>query len=249
MNLTSCNLYNKSFKDLSVGKLIINTLNAYSYNLAQKDPLFEKALTNSDILLPDGISIVMAAKWIKGETLYKIAGIDLFFFEMERLQASGGKGFFLGSTRDVLTKIQERSLKEYPGARIKTFSPPFTPEFSEEENTLIVNQINEFHPDVLFIGMTAPKQEKWAFQQFSKLQVGHVCCIGAVFDFYAGTIKRAPKWMICLGLEWLYRLIKEPRRMWRRYLIGNVKFLWLILNEKFLAYKRLYRDQHPMRQV
>ena len=82
--------------------------------------------------------------------------------------------------------------------------------------------------------MTAPKQEKWAYEYFSKLKVGHVCSIGAVFDFYAGNIKRAPKWMIRFGLEWLYRLIKEPRRMWRRYLIYNSKFIYYILKEKLL---------------
>jgi len=96
----------------------------------------------------------------------------------------------------------------------------------------MIQAINTVQPDVLFVGMTAPKQEKWAFQHFSQMQVGHVCCIGAVFDFYAGTVQRAPNWMIQLGVEWLYRLIKEPRRLWRRYLIGNTKFLGYILIEK-----------------
>jgi N-acetylglucosaminyldiphosphoundecaprenol N-acetyl-beta-D-mannosaminyltransferase len=81
--------------------------------------------------------------------------------------------------------------------------------------------------------MTAPKQEKWCAANFEKLNVKHACCIGAVFDFYAGSIKRAPNWMIQLGLEWFYRLIKEPRRMWKRYLIGNLRFVWYILLEKW----------------
>ena len=97
----------------------------------------------------------------------------------------------------------------------------------------MINAVNDFNPDVLLIGMTQPKQEKWDSQHFNELKVGHICCIGAVFDFYAGTINRAPKWMIYLGLEWFYRLLKEPRRMWRRYLLGNSKFIWLVIKEKF----------------
>jgi N-acetylglucosaminyldiphosphoundecaprenol N-acetyl-beta-D-mannosaminyltransferase len=96
----------------------------------------------------------------------------------------------------------------------------------------MIDIVNEVNPDVLFVGMTAPKQEKWAYQHFGELLAGHVCCIGAVFDFYAGTVKRAPNWMILIGMEWSYRLIKEPRRMWRRYLIGNALFIGNILKEK-----------------
>jgi N-acetylglucosaminyldiphosphoundecaprenol N-acetyl-beta-D-mannosaminyltransferase len=111
-------------------------------------------------------------------------------------------------------------------------SPPYKSEFDVEENELMIEEINSFSPNVLFIGMTAPKQEKWAFSNINKLNVGHVCCIGAVFDYYAGTMKRAPKWMIDNGFEWVYRLISEPRRMWRRYLINNFKFILLITKER-----------------
>jgi len=97
----------------------------------------------------------------------------------------------------------------------------------------MIKAVNDFKPDVLFVGMTAPKQEKWAYAHFDELAVGHVCCIGAVFDFYAGTVNRAPKWMISIGMEWLYRLISEPGRMWKRYLIGNTKFIWAVFREKF----------------
>lgn len=95
----------------------------------------------------------------------------------------------------------------------------------------MIAAINSVQPSALFIGMTAPKQEKWAHEHFAALQVGHVCCIGAVFDFYAGEVSRAPQVFIILGLEWLYRLLSEPRRMWRRYLIGNVKFVWHVAGE------------------
>ena len=100
----------------------------------------------------------------------------------------------------------------------------------------MIQAVNEIEPDVLFIGMTAPKQEKWAYHHFKALNTGHVCCIWAVFDFYAGTVNRAPQWMIKLGLEWFYRLVREPKRMWRRYLIGNVKFILLVVKEKFMNF-------------
>ena len=98
----------------------------------------------------------------------------------------------------------------------------------------MLTAINSIKPDVLFIGLTAPKQEKWAYKHFNELEARHICSIGAVFDFYAGTVTRSPKWMIDYGLEWLYRLLKEPRRMWQRYLKGNLIFIFLIIKEKRL---------------
>lgn len=225
-------LFNQPLETINHPKVLINTLNAHSFNTARKDDDFNKALLCSDVLLPDGISVVWAMRLLNGLKIQKIAGADLFFYEMERANAKGGKCFFLGSTEDTLEKIQKRAAIEYPNVQVFSFSPPYKAEFSDEDNEQMIDAINTINPDVLFVGMTAPKQEKWAFQHFNQMQVGHVCCIGAVFDFYAGTIQRAPKWMIQLGVEWLYRLIKEPRRLWRRYLIGNTKFLGYILIEK-----------------
>lgn len=155
---------------------------------------------------------------------------------MKRLQFISGSCFFLGSSDTILDKIKERASREYPNVNIYSYSPPFKAEFSAEENKVMIDAINAAEPDVLFIGMTAPKQEKWAYKHFDQLKVAHVCCIGAVFDFYAGTIKRAPQWLINIGLEWFYRLIKEPRRMWKRYLIGNIKFVRYVLRDKFSEY-------------
>ena len=106
--------------------------------------------------------------------------------------------------------------------------------FSDDDNKAIINAINAADPDLLWIGMTAPKQEKWAYEHWDELNIHcHVGTIGAVFDFFAGTVERAPEWWQKHGLEWLYRLIKEPRRMWKRYIIGNTLFLWNIFKEKF----------------
>lgn len=231
--LQSFKIYDQSLTQLpDHEKLMINTINAHSYNLAQTDKIYRKALLNSNILIPDGISIVWAIKWLTGKKHTKIAGADLFYYEMERLQNIKGKCFFLGSTPETLKKIAQRIKQEYPDIRVETYSPPFKQEFTSDDNLAMLKAVNSFAPDVLMIGMTAPKQEKWAHQNYNNLLVGHICAIGAVFDFYAGTIKRAPKWMISMGLEWFYRLIKEPKRMWRRYLLGNVIFLKYLIIEK-----------------
>ena len=261
---------------LPEGKLLINTINAHSYNTARKDELFAEALTNGDVLIPDGVSIVKACRWIKAKSLPKerIAGWDLFEFEMNKLEECGMKNssldnsqsasadnsklkiqnscsgkrlyepsakfrerpltvMFMGSSQKVLDLIVKRAAEVYPHLKIVTYSPPYKPEFSEEDNKAIIEAINAVNPDLLWIGMTAPKQEKWTYSHWNELNIHcHVGTIGAVFDFFAGTVERAPMWWQRHGLEWLYRLLKEPQRMWRRYIIGNTLFLWNMLKEK-----------------
>lgn len=222
-------------KALPQGKLLINTINAHSYNTALKDPLFAKALMRGDALIPDGASIVKVCKWLKmqSQPRERIAGWDLFVFEMNRLNEKGGRCMFMGSSEKVLALIKQRAAVDYPNLEVVTYSPPYKPEFSQEDNAAIVAAINEANPDLLWIGMTAPKQEKWIYSNWQKLNIHcHVSTIGAVFDFFAGTTERAPLWWQQHSLEWLYRLIKEPKRMWRRYLVGNVLFLWNICKEK-----------------
>lgn len=226
-------LFNGPLQEITHSKKLITTLNAHSFNTVKKDPDFRKALQASDMLLPDGISVVLAARLLQGKKIRKIAGDDLFRYEMQRVHDTGGKCFFLGSSKTTLYLIEERAKREFPGVQVYSYSPPYKPEFTEEENRAMINAVNEVNPDVLFVGMTAPKQEKWAFEHFDRLKAGHICCIGAVFDFYAGTVQRAPGWMITAGMEWFYRLVREPRRMWRRYLIGNTLFVSEILKEKF----------------
>lgn len=220
------------------GKMLINTINAHSFNTAQKDALFAQALAQGDRLIPDGISIVKACRWLnaKSQPQERIAGWDLFAFEMSRLNERGGKCFFMGSSEKVLGLIKQQAAVEYPNIQIETYSPPYKPTFTDEDNKAIIDAINAANPDLLWIGMTAPKQEKWAFEHWAELNIHcHVGTIGAVFDFFAGTVERAPLWWQNQGLEWLYRLLKEPRRMWRRYIIGNVLFLWNITKEKLMG--------------
>ena len=229
---------------LPEGKLLINTINAHSFNTAKKDQLFAEALTNGDVLIPDGVSIVKACKWIKAKSQPKerIAGWDLFSFEMEKLERESEElrtkseeskiVMFMGSSQKVLDLIVKRAAEVYPHLKVVTYSPPYKPEFSDEDNKAIIDAINAANPDLLWIGMTAPKQEKWTYSHWNELNIHcHVGTIGAVFDFFAGTVERAPIWWQEHGLEWLYRLMKEPKRMWRRYIIGNSLFLWNMTKE------------------
>ena len=224
----------KELEALPEGKLLINTINAHSYNTALKDAFFAEALMKGDALIPDGASIVMACRKLKAKSqpTERIAGWDLFAMEMERLNQKGGTCFLMGSSEKVLKLIREKAKTVYPNIRIETYSPPYKPEFSEEENRAIIEAINRANPDLLWIGMTAPKQEKWAYRHWNELDIHcHCGTIGAVFDFFAGTMERAPLWWQEHSLEWLYRLLKEPKRMWRRYIIGNTLFIWNIFRE------------------
>lgn len=222
---------------LPEGKLLINTINAFSYDNARKDVLFSEALQKGDVLIPDGISIVKACRFLnaKSQPKERIAGWDLFVYEMEKLNRVGGKVMFLGSSDAVLNLIRQRVAEKYPKIEVDTYSPPYKPVFSDEENEAMISAINHSNPDLLWIGMTAPKQEKWAYTYLDRLDVHcHIGTIGAVFDFFAGTVKRAPERWQRAGLEWLYRLLSEPRRMWRRYFIGNAKFIYYIMLEKIM---------------
>lgn len=227
-------------KLLPEGKLLINTINAHSYNTAQKDNIFADALRCGGALIPDGASIVKACRWLNGKShpQERVAGWDLFVYEMKKLTlAPDGKRkvMFMGSSENVLQKIRQRASEEYPNLEVVTYSPPYKPVFSDADNEAIINAINKAMPNLLWIGMTAPKQEKWAYEHWEDLFIQcHCGTIGAVFDFFAGTAERAPLWWQQHSLEWLYRLIKEPRRMWRRYVLGNPLFLFNVAKEMFI---------------
>ncbi|RDH81025.1 MAG: glycosyltransferase [endosymbiont of Galathealinum brachiosum] len=221
-------------KSGSKGSYIACT-NPHSLVVAKTDSYFSESLQNANILLPDGIGIVLAAKILGINLTERVAGSDLFLGLSHKANSSDGlKYFFLGSTEEVLSKITDRMAKEFPNIEVcGTLSPPFKQEFSDSDNLAMIEQINKAKPDVLWVGMTAPKQEKWIFQNKDKLEVPIMGAIGAVFDFYAGTVKRSPEWACKMGLEWLPRLVREPRRLFRRNFISSPLFLLMILKSKF----------------
>lgn len=214
------------------GKTLINTINPHSYCVAEKDKVFKQSLMASDILLPDGIGVVLAARILAGKRITKIAGADLHAFCLEEANKAGKKVFYLGAAPATLDKIRDRLAKEYPNILVASYSPPYKPSFSKEENNEMIAASNAFEPDFLFVGMTAPKQEKWVFEHSEKLNAKVICAIGAVFDFYAGTVRRPHPFWIKTGLEWFVRFVKEPRRLAERNLVSMPKFIWRVLQLK-----------------
>jgi len=208
--------------------------NPHSLVVASTDPDFSLSLANADLLLPDGIGIVLAAKILGINLKERVAGSDIFLGLSEKANDNKGlKYFFLGSTDEVLEKISTRLNNEFPNITIcGVLSPPFKAVFSESDNQHMIDAINKAKPDVLWVGMTAPKQEKWIYQNKDKLDVPLMGAIGAVFDFYAGTIKRSPNWACKMGLEWLPRLVREPRRLFRRNFISSPLFLLMVFKRK-----------------
>lgn len=213
-------------------KTVINTINQYSYCIAQKDEEFKNALKQSDILLPDGVAIVKSIKFLTGQTINKIAGSDIHLHLLTHYNLQSGSCFYLGSSQNTLDKIKERLAKEYPNLKVGNYSPPYKPHFTDEDNNKMIEAVNSFNPDVLFVGLTAPKQEKWIHAFKNQIHAKQICAIGAVFDFYAGTIPRPSKFWINMGLEWFIRLVKEPKRMWKRYLYYGPLFLASVIKEK-----------------
>lgn len=218
-------------------RTVINTLNGHSYTVAKKDLVFQKALHDSDVLLPDGESIVFGAKFLRGRKIQKIAGTDIYIYLLEKLERERGSCFFLGANLETLDLIQKRLTKEYPSVTVGSYSPAYKETFNEEESKMMCDAVNTFNPTVLFVGMTAPKQEKWIYMNKYRINASIICAIGAVFDFYAGTTQRPAQWILDLKLEWLGRLVKEPKRMWHRYLVSTPVFFIDVFVEKI---KRIF---------
>lgn len=228
------NVYtNYTLEQIPHQQTVINTINPHSWVTARHDETFRQALLGSNGLIPDGTGIVWACRWLTGLRIPKMAGADLHQMVLTVLNQTGGSVFYLGASKRTLTKVAERIHAEYPRIRVGTFSPPYREEFSAEETETMIEAVNTFRPDVLFVGMTAPKQEKWIAANRHLLHTHFISGIGAVFGFYAGTSARPPQWMIRFGLEWLGRLLKEPRRMWRRNFISTPKFLFHLVQLKF----------------
>ncbi|MBO7489134.1 MAG: WecB/TagA/CpsF family glycosyltransferase [Bacteroidales bacterium] len=205
---------------------VVNCLNPHSFVTALDDAVFRYALEKSDFLLPDGEGVCIVTKKYKGIDLQKIAGDDIHHCLLKEVAKKSGKVFYMGSTERVLNLIEQRIKKEYPSITVRTLSPSFCDELSEDESMRIVDEVNEFEPDVMFVSMTAPKQEKWVERYRRHLKgVKMIASIGAVFDFYACTVRRAPKWMIQMKIEWLYRFLNEPLRMWKRVFVSTPRFL------------------------
>jgi len=209
--------------------------NPHSICLAQNDGLSKTALQSADLITPDGIGVVIASKILGGTLRNRVTGSDIFAGINAYLNSrEGSRIFFLGSTEKTLKRIKEKMAGKYPRIKhIQTYSPPFKEEFNAEDNTQMIRAINEFVPHVLWVGMTAPKQERWIYQNKDLLNVRSIGAVGAVFDFFTGNVKRSHPFYLKAGLEWLPRLLQEPRRLWRRNFISTPKFLFKVILQRF----------------
>jgi len=213
---------------------LVVTPNTHHLYLLNKDPEFRRSYRSSCLILPDSQAILWAAWLLKSPLKERVAGSDLMPAMFKNTTESEFTSFFLGGGPGVASKAAANLRREYPGADIVgTYSPPMGFEKTEEENNHIIRMIRECRPDILFVGLGAPKQEKWADMVKNRLEVPVIICVGAAFDFISGKKKRAPTWMQRAGLEWFHRLCRDPLRLWKRYLFANTFFIKLLLREMF----------------
>ncbi|MCH9021209.1 MAG: WecB/TagA/CpsF family glycosyltransferase [Planctomycetes bacterium] len=214
------------------GSLQIGVINVAKIVNCQNDSDLRRSLDEADIILPDGLPIVWLSKWLGTPLHERIPGIDLMVRLLERASRRNCRIYFLGARQEVLEKVIAFVRKEYPGVRIAGYRNGY---FNESQEKEIVEKIADSSADILFVGMSSPKKEvflrKW--QHAINVPVQHG--VGGSFDVLAGQTKRAPLWMQKCALEWFYRLIQEPRRMWKRYLVTNSKFTVLSLQAYFRA--------------
>jgi len=205
---------------------VINcSISPNSYTLALKDAEFRDALKKTDFPVLDGVYFALASILLQGKNIKKNQGPEVYRHFIARLNETSGKAFFLGSSEMVLQKIRDRLSKEYPNITVETFSPPFKKEFSKEDNDDMVSRINKFNPNILFVGMTAPKQEKWAVKHRDRLHCSLVVSIGNVFDWYAGTQKEIHPIFFKLRIAWLVRIFLRPEIL-KRNLGNQMLFFW-----------------------
>ena len=204
---------------------IINCLNPHSYINSLKDHIFYKSILNTNFNLIDGVGIYIYLKLFrKLNRVNRITGYDIF----EKILKKKLKFFFLGGNVPTAIAIKKKLEKK----NVQVWSPSFTKTFSEKENKIILKKINNFKPNILFVGMTAPKQEKWSYLNRNKLHCNYIINIGAVFDYYVGNYYRPGKFFRKIGSEWIFRLFQKPS-LWRRtFYSGVIYFFYLLFCKK-----------------
>jgi N-acetylglucosaminyldiphosphoundecaprenol N-acetyl-beta-D-mannosaminyltransferase len=205
--------------------------------VSQKDKTVKYALNNSWLTVPDGVPVVWAAKLLGGALKNRVYGPELMLRSCKMAEHFDFSVFLYGGTPQALNKLEVNLKKLYPRLQIiGTYSPPFR-NLSTKEEIVVNEMLNTTQPDILFVGLGAPKQEKWMARHCSKLNVPVTMGVGAAFDFISGEKKQAPLWMQKTGMEWFFRLVQEPKRLWQRYILGNTIFCFLFLIELIRNHK------------
>jgi N-acetylglucosaminyldiphosphoundecaprenol N-acetyl-beta-D-mannosaminyltransferase len=213
----------------------VGYVNAANYNLAARDSRYAEALRSFDLVYADGQAVVWAARYLGRPIPERVNAGDFFVRFCRRCARAGISLYLLGSRPGVAERAAECFRSNAPGLRILGFQHGH---FDPAQSGPVVEAINAADPDILVIGMGSPRQELWAAENFERLHVGVAWTVGALFEYFGGERRRAPLWMRKAGLEWLFRLALEPRRLWRRYLVGNWQFLWKVWKERRNERKR-----------
>jgi N-acetylglucosaminyldiphosphoundecaprenol N-acetyl-beta-D-mannosaminyltransferase len=199
---------------------------------AQHDPELTRIHNDSGLTTPDGMPMVWAARYAGAPNVERVYGPDLMLAVCEQAAAHGWGCYLYGATDDVLDRLRTNLNDRYPALKIVgAYSPPFRP-MTEEEDAAAVQAINDSGAQIVWIGLSTPKQERWMDAHIGKVNAAALVGVGAAFDIHAGNLRQAPKWMQRSGLEWLFRLVSEPRRLWRRYVINIPKFLFAIARHR-----------------
>ena len=195
---------------------------------AHHDPAFRRILNASDLVVPDGTPLVWIAR-LKGHGIKRrVYGPDLLLAFCENCRGLPIRHFFYGGEAGVADQLAGELERRFPGTVVAgTYSPPFRP-LTPNEDEAIVRNINDTSPDVIWVGISTPKQERWMFEHRGRLNAPVLVGVGAAFDFHSGRKRQAPRWMREHGLEWSYRLMQEPRRLWRRYILYGTEFVFWV---------------------
>lgn len=191
---------------------------------ARADKQLTEVYNTSGMTLPDGMPLVWAGKKAGFDRMDRVCGPDLIERVMAEAEQRGWSQYFYGGADGVAEKLRDTFTARHPGLKVTgVYSPPYRALTAEEDDE-IVARLNEANPDIIWVGLGAPKQERWMAEHRDRLDAAILIGVGAAFDFHTGRLDRAPDWMQRAGLEWSYRLYKEPRRLWRRYVLGIPRF-------------------------
>ncbi len=195
---------------------------------SQRDDSLGRIHSEAGLVTPDGMPLVWLSRLGGHKHVCRVYGPDLMLAECERSAEVGHRHFLYGGAPGVADTLKERLEQRYPGLQVVgTYSPPYR-ELTLEEDERVVRMLNQSGADIIWVGLGSPKQERWMAAHVGRLSAAVMVGVGAAFDFHAGAKRQAPKWMQRSGLEWLFRLVSEPRRLWRRYLVDNPLFCWLL---------------------
>jgi len=207
-------------------------VNAGKIVAMQKDLQLRKSVNESDLINADGQAVIWASKVLKKPLKERVAGIDLMVNLVELAYQKKYKIFFFGAKEEVVKEVVGNYSRQYSSAIIAGYRKGY---FKKEDEVKIAKQISDSGANILFVAISSPTKENFLYENKALLsKVNFIMGVGGSFDVVSGKVKRAPLWMQKHGLEWFYRFIQEPKRMWKRYLIGNIKFILLVLKEKFL---------------